>query len=110
MAMRIFKVLFQGNRLLCYLSLLLLGIILIIWLSINRRNLKECIESYKVRNRELAKVKVLQKRLNDLEEEKRFLESGKEENEIAVRNRFRMAHPGEHIVLVEREDFTPPQK
>jgi len=95
---------FRGNRPICYLSLLLLGIILIVWLSINRRNLRECLSSYRIRNRELAKVESYQKRIQDLREEKRLLESGMEENEIAVRERFRMVRPGERLVLVEREN------
>ena len=102
--MNIFKRLFSGNRIVCYLSLLLLGIIIIAWLAINRWNLQECIESYRLRNRELAKVKALKKRLEDYQEEKRLLETGMEENEIAVRNRFRMVRPGEHLVIVEREE------
>ena len=96
--------LIRGNRLVCYVSLLILGMVVILWLMFNRWNLQECLESYKLRNRELAKVNALKKRLENLREEKRLLESGVEENEIAVRNRFRMVKPGEHLVLVERED------
>ena len=96
--------LIRGNRLVCYISLLVLGLIVILWLMINRWNLQECLENYKLRNRELAKVNALKKRLENLREEKRLLESGVEENEIAARNRFRMVKPGEHLVLVERED------
>lgn len=96
--------LFLGNRLICYLSLVLLGIVLIIWLIVNRRNMQECIESYRVRNQELARVRALEKRLESLREEKRLLESETEENEIAARNQFRMIREGEHLVLVEREE------
>lgn len=96
--------LFLGNRLICYLSLVLLGIVLIVWLIVNRQNMQECIESYRVRNRELARVRALEKRLESLREEKLLLESEVEENEIAVRNQFRMIREGERLVLVEREE------
>jgi cell division protein FtsB len=96
--------LFLGNRLICYLSLVLLGIVLIVWLIVNRRNMQECIESYRVRNQELARVRALEKRLESLREEKRLLESETEENEIAARNQFRMIREGERLVLVEREE------
>ncbi|MBN1900979.1 hypothetical protein JW926_06600 [Candidatus Sumerlaeota bacterium] len=98
------KELFLGNRLICYLSLVLLGIVLIAWLIINRRNMQECLESYRIRNRELARVQALEKRLESLREEKTLLESETRENEIAARNQFRMIREGEHLVLVERED------
>jgi len=96
--------LWRDNRWVCYLSLLALGIILIIWLAVNRRNLQECVASHKMRNEEMAKVRALKARVDSLSEEKRLLESGIEENEIAARNRFRMVREGERLVLVEREE------
>ncbi|HOE62221.1 MAG TPA: septum formation initiator family protein [Candidatus Sumerlaeota bacterium] len=96
----------QGSRWICYLSLLVLGIVIVLWLGINRRNLHVYFENYKRRNQETAKVKALRKRINDLTEEKHLLESACEENEIAVRNKFPMARPGERIVRVERSDFS----
>ena len=53
-----------------------------------------------------VQIAVLTKRINDLTEEKHLLESACEENEIAVRNKFPMARPGERIVRVERSDFS----
>ena len=82
----------------------IMGIIVIVWLTVNRRILSECFDSYRTRNREMAKVSALRKRLDDLREEKRLLESTATENEVVVRNRFRMVKPGEHLVLVEREE------
>jgi len=101
--MRGIRELIQGNRLIFYLSLIFLGVVLILWLVANRRNLQECLASYRMRNRELAKVRALEKRLEGLQEEKRLLENGTEESEIAARNRFRMAKEGERLVIVERE-------
>jgi len=102
--MKWFRGLWRDNRWVCYLSLLALGIILIVWLMANRRNLQECVASYKARNQEMEKVRALKARVESLREEKRLLESGIEENEIAARNRFRMVREGEHLVLVEREE------
>ncbi len=102
--MRWLRGLWRDNRWVCYLSLLALGIILIVWLMVNRRNLQECLASYKARNEGMAKVRALKARVESLSEEKRLLESGTEENEIAARNRFRMVREGEHVVLVERDE------
>ena len=101
--MQLLRGLWRDSRWVCYLSLLALGIILIVWLMVNRRNLQECLASYKARNEEMAKVRALKARVESLREEKGLLESGTEENEIAARNRFRMVREGEHLVLVERE-------
>lgn len=94
----------QGSRWICYLSLLILGIVITLWLGINRRNLHVYFENYKRRNQEMAKVKALRKRIINLTEEKLLMESAREENEIAVRNKFPMARQGERIVRVERSD------
>jgi len=102
--MQLLRGLWRDNRWVCYLSLLALGIILIVWLTVNRRNLQECLASYKARNQEMGKVRALQARVEGLQEEKRLLEGGIEENEIAARNRFRMVREGEHLVLLEREE------
>ena len=102
--MKLFSRLFKGRSLTCYIWLIGIGIVVVVWLCINRRNLRECLECYETRNREMARVKALNKRLENLREEKNLLISGKVENEIAIRNRFRMVRPGEHLVLVERED------
>ena len=99
----LFKI-FRGVGLITYLSILLLGVIIALWLAVNRRNLSECIESYRVRNTVRIRVQKLSKKVKELEEEKRMLETGLEENEIAVRERFRMVREGEHLVLVEREE------
>jgi cell division protein FtsB len=102
--MRGIKDLFKGSRLICYVSLVLTGVIMIVWLTINRSNVQECLKSHRIRNREMAKVKSLKKHLEDLREEKQQLEGGKDANELAVRNRFRMIKPGEHLVLIEHEE------
>ena len=103
------KGLFFGRNFIFYISLLLLGIIVVVWLTVNRRNLKECFWSYRVRNRERAKVTALQKRLEILGEERHLLEGAENENEIVVRNRFRMVKPGEHLILVKREEPAEPK-
>ncbi len=101
---------FTGERSLVYVSLILLGVMLSVWMVTNRRHLHECIASYRLRNREMARVKSLNIRLRELGREKDLLESGSEENEVAIRDRFRMVRPGERLVIVEREDNPAQEK
>ncbi len=100
----------SGHNFIFYTGLLLMAIIVIVWLVVNRRNLNECFVSYRIRNREVAKVNALQSRLENLSQEKCLLEGAENENEVVVRNRFRMVKPGEHLILVEREEPQEAQK
>ena len=77
---------------------------LAIWLVFNHSNLLQFFHHYSERNKEIAEIKVLEKNILDLEEQKEILETGGFENEKIIRERYRMIKPGEKIVIVERED------
>ena len=75
-----------------------------LWLVINKGNVVQFFHHYNERNKELMSVRVLEKNIRDLEEQKKALEYGGFENEKIIRERYHMIKPGEKIILLEMEE------
>jgi len=84
-----------------------LCIALAIWLTINRNNLRELFTAYQMRNKERAEVRVLEKSTLKMEEDKQYLLKGEFENEKVIRERYRMARPGERLIILREEQKKP---
>ena len=101
------KKFFRSRRLFSFGSLIYLCIALAIWLTINRNNLRELFTAYQMRNKERAEVRVLEKSTIKMEEDKQYLIKGEFENEKVIRERYRMAKPGERLIILEEEQKKP---
>jgi cell division protein FtsB len=101
------KKIFRSRRLFSFGSLIYLFIILAIWLVLNRNNVRELFIAYQMCNRQLAEVRVLEKAIQKMEEERQFLIKGEFENEKVIRERYRMAKPGERLIILKEEQEKP---
>ena len=101
------KKFFRSRRLFSFGSLICLCIALAIWLTINRNNLHELFTAYQMRNKERAEVRVLEKSTIKMEEDKQYLIKGDFENEKVIRERYRMAKPGERLIILKEEQKKP---
>ena len=60
-----------------------------------------------MRNKEIAEVRVLEKSTLEMEEDKQYLIKGEFENEKVIRERYRMAKPGERLIILKEEQKKP---
>lgn len=101
------KKFFRSRRVFSFGSLIYLCIALAVWLVINRNNLRELFTAYQMRNREKAEVQVLEKSIKKMDEDKQYLLKTDFENEKVIRERYRMAKPGERLIILKEEQEKP---
>ena len=107
MGPRNIKKFFRSRRLFSFASLICLCIVLASWLFFNRNNMRELFTAYQMRNKERSEVRVLEKSIEKMDEDKKFLLKDDFENEKVIRERYRMAKPGERLIILREEQKKP---
>lgn len=72
-----------------------------LWFAFNHETLQQYFEARVQRNENRREVGRLERQIADLEEEKRQLETFGFPAEKTIRERFKMARPGERIIILE---------
>lgn len=79
-----------------------------IWFGVNRDNVQEYMETYKNREAEIAEIKNLKQRINQLKRKQQSLAFNGAESEKQIRERLLMHKRGERVIfLVEEGNESP---
>jgi cell division protein FtsB len=89
-----------GNRFYLFKALFISVLLVVAWLLLNVRNLREFLDTYSRRNQEQQQIELMQEEVRKLERQHASLASNGQEMEKQIRERWGMHKPGENVIFL----------